>query len=148
MLKILLCRAALTLTVSAFALASAHAQVNKCTVAGQVVYQAEPCAAGGEKVNVSGAGKADANAPGANYYKKEAGRLAHKERVENAILSREVFIGMTADEVVQSWGKPIRVNVSVTAKGRDEQWVYGRVAGMDQAVYLTNGEVRNIQGTQ
>lgn len=147
MLKILLCRAALTLTVSAFALASAHAQVNKCTVAGQVVYQAEPCAAGGEKVNVSGAGKADGNASGANYYKKEAGRLAHKERVENAILSRKVFIGMTADEVVQSWGKPHKINTSVTAKGRDEQWIYRRAEAADQYLYLTNGELRSMQGS-
>jgi hypothetical protein len=128
--------------------ATSHAQINKCTVEGKVVYQSEPCVAGGEKVNVSGAGKADANASGANYYKKEAERLAWKERVENAIYNKQVIVGMGGEEVVQSWGRPHKINTTVTAKGRDEQWVYRRAGGADQYLYLTNGELRSMQGAQ
>ena len=125
-----------------------HAQIYKCTVDGKVLYQAEPCATGSQTVNTSGAGQADGNAAGANYYKKEAARLAWKERVENAIYNKQVIVGMNEEEVVQSWGRPHKINTTVTAKGRDEQWVYRRAGGADQYLYLTNGELRGMQGAQ
>ena len=127
---------------------TAHAQSYKCTVEGKVLYQAEPCATGSQTVNTSGAGQADGNAAGANYYKKEAARLAWKERVENAIYNKQVIVGMNEEEVVQSWGRPHKINTTVTAKGRDEQWVYRRAGGADQYLYLTNGELRGMQGAQ
>lgn len=52
-----------------------------------------------------------------------------------------VSIGMTADQVHAScWGKPERVNKTITARGKHEQWVYGR-----SYVYLENGTVTSIQ---
>lgn len=52
-----------------------------------------------------------------------------------------VSIGMTADQVRAScWGKPERINQTITARGKHEQWIYGR-----SYVYLENGTVTSIQ---
>jgi len=52
-----------------------------------------------------------------------------------------VSIGMTANEIYAScWGKPRRVNETVTARGRHEQWVYG-----GGYLYLDNGVLTSIQ---
>jgi hypothetical protein len=52
----------------------------------------------------------------------------------------EVSIGMTADQVQLSWGKPKRVNASVSAQVDREQWVYG-----SQYLYMQNGVLRSMQ---
>ena len=54
---------------------------------------------------------------------------------------RGVDIGMTADAVRKSsWGKPQKVNSTITANGRHEQWVYG-----GGYLYLDNGVLTSIQ---
>lgn len=56
--------------------------------------------------------------------------------------NRGVSIGMTAEQVLQSnWGKPQRVNETLTAGRRHEQWVYGG----SNYLYLENGILRSIQ---
>lgn len=133
------------------------AQVNKCKVDEKIVYQATPCATGGETVNLSGAGHGDSASTGSSYYKKEAERMAkdeavetaqrnRTERVQAAIAAKEVIIGMTAVEVVSSWGKPTSINQTITGANSSEQWVYrrGRVAGT-QYVYLTDEVVTAVQ---
>lgn len=53
-------------------------------------------------------------------------------------------IGQTAEGVRKScWGKPARINTTVTAGGTHEQWVYGT-----GYVYLTNGLVTAVQTTR
>jgi ATPase subunit of ABC transporter with duplicated ATPase domains len=54
----------------------------------------------------------------------EAYVQAHPEYRE-AILAKKVGLGMSADDVIASWGKPDHVNTTVTAFGKHEQWVYG-----------------------
>jgi hypothetical protein len=57
-----------------------------------------------------------------------------------------VWIGMTADQLVASWGRPIDINRTTTSAGTDEQWVYGTRGFMaDAYVYLENGRVTAIQ---
>jgi hypothetical protein len=52
-----------------------------------------------------------------------------------------VSIGMSKEQVYAScWGRPRKVNETITAGGRHEQWVYG-----GGYVYLTNGTVTSIQ---
>jgi hypothetical protein len=53
-----------------------------------------------------------------------------------------VGVGMTRDQLYAScWGRPARINVTITAEGRREQLVYrGR-----NYVYLTDGVVTAIQ---
>ena len=123
--------------------------INKCMgPAGQVVYQDAPCD-GAKSVDTSGAGKGDPNSPGSAYWKREAAKNARGVKVQNAVASREIFIGMTADEVVQSWGKPTRINSTVGSYGKHEQWIFDRGAiGRAQYVYFENGVVRSMQSPE
>lgn len=124
----------------------AIAQAFKCTVDGKLVYQGTPCSTTGEHVNLSGAGKSDITSSSATYWKKESARLDRKEKVESAIQNRNVFVGMTAEEALQSWGKPTKINQTLSGTGSSEQWVYRRDGYIEgQYVYLTNGVVQSIQ---
>ena len=122
------------------------AQAYKCKVDGKTIYQGTPCPDGGEKVNMLGAGHADPSSPVTNYYRREGARLDRQEKTDEAINLGKVAIGMTSDHVVQSWGKPTKINKTINASGTSEQWVYdrGRI-GQSQYVYLSNGVVTSIQ---
>ncbi|MEL4180220.1 hypothetical protein [Roseateles sp. PN1] len=124
------------------------AQPYKCTVNGKVVYQDAKCD-GGVNVNVSGAGAADFNSPSAQLVRREL-EAAHREKViGDAMRDGRVIVGMTAEEVVRVWGRPTKINQTITASVVSEQWVYRREKiGDDQYVYLSNGFVRTIQTTR
>ncbi len=119
------------------------AQVNKCKVDEKIVYQATPCATGGETVNLSGAGHGDSASTGSSYYKKEAERMAKDEAEKRP---RESY-GVSGhrrrghhrhDSEWSVWGAT-SINQTITGANSSEQWVYrrGRVAGT-QYVYLTD----------
>jgi hypothetical protein len=52
----------------------------------------------------------------------------------------EVSMGMTADQVRLSWGKPQRINATLTSQNQQEQWVYGK-----QYLYMQNGVLKSMQ---
>lgn len=55
-----------------------------------------------------------------------------------------VRIGLNAEGVLKScWGKPRKINVTTTAAGRTEQWVYN-----DEYLYFTDGLVSAIQNSR
>ncbi|WP_243374601.1 hypothetical protein [Geotalea sp. SG265] len=59
----------------------------------------------------------------------------------NAIANGKIFIGMTKDEAVASWGKPQDINRSAGSWGINEQWVYG-----DRTyLYFKNGRLTSWQ---
>lgn len=62
---------------------------------------------------------------------------ADAERIAQGV----VWIGMTHEQLRESWGSPRDVNTTTTAAGKSEQWVYGD----SQYVYLENGRVTAIQ---
>ena len=47
------------------------------------------------------------------------------EEIKKLLTNKEVRIGMTAEQVIRLCGKPNRINESVNARGKTEQWVYG-----------------------
>lgn len=122
--------ALLGLCIVAFA-NSASAQLYKCDTAGKTVYQEKPCdGAGGKKLNI----------------RKEAPPGSHEARVQAAIAKGEVFPGMAEQEVLQSWGRPTRINRSVRANSVSEQWIYERGdVGSNQYLYLENRVLTSIQ---
>lgn len=123
-----------------------HAQAFKCKVDGKVVYQGLPCASEGSKVNLSGAGETAENSPATSYLKREGARIDFEEKVDVAIRNQRVFVGMSANDVIRSWGKPTSVNKTVIASTVSEQWVYSRGnIGDNQYVYLRNGIVDAVQ---
>lgn len=117
----------------------------KCkTPDGKIVYQDQSCA-GGEKVDLSGAGEADLNSSGATYWRGEVARQERGRRAAQAIAQGQIFVGMTAQEAHRSWGAPTRVYRSVGPYGTHEQWVYDRGRFRAQYVNLQNGVVSSIQ---
>jgi hypothetical protein len=118
----------------------AFAQTYRCTVDGKVVYQQSRCA-NGVAVDTSGAGTANTTSPGAIQANREVAQYKRKQRVEEAIANGQIFIGMTAAEVRQSWGNPTSINRTHTANSTSDQWVYGSGA----YAYLADGVVTAVQ---
>lgn len=66
----------------------------------------------------------------------QAGQAEKKER-----RSRDVLIGMYKEEVLESnWGRPGKINTTITARGTSEQWVY-----RGGYLYFENGVLTAIQ---
>jgi heme/copper-type cytochrome/quinol oxidase subunit 2 len=62
------------------------------------------------------------------------------------ILRRKLTIGMTAEMVIASWGKPNTIeNKEVTAKGKKTRWIYGTPRKGAQYLWFTNNELTKIQ---
>jgi hypothetical protein len=59
------------------------------------------------------------------------------EEIKKLLTNKEVRVGMTAEEVIRLCGRPNRINESVNARGKDEQWVYGS----DIYLYFQNGSL-------
>jgi len=61
-------------------------------------------------------------------------------KVWRAIEKSEIYIGMTKEMVLMSWGSPKDVNRTITRWGVREQWVYD-----SQYLYFENGKLTTIQ---
>lgn len=124
---------------------SAVAQgVYKCAGAnGQTTFQQAPCAAGGgTKVDVR-VNVMEGRPAGDRQVRSDAER---NTRMRSLINQRRIAIGMTEDELVQSWGNPAKINSDLYAGGRvSKQWIYQRGSGGDQYVYTDGGLVTAIQ---
>ena len=65
-------------------------------------------------------------------------------RVQEAIVNKQVMLGMTAAQVRESWGEPDDINRTMTRWGTHEQWVYG--PGLTATyVCLDDGIVTSLQ---
>jgi hypothetical protein len=62
----------------------------------------------------------------------------------NDIADKRVWVGMTADQAISSWGKPQKRNKTVVQSGTHEQWVYPS----DQYLYFENGTLTSLQQSQ
>lgn len=41
-----------------------------------------------------------------------------------AIKGHEIFIGMSKNEVIQSWGRPIRIDIAGNPRNENERWIF------------------------
>lgn len=67
------------------------------------------------------------------------------EEVKESVLEGKVFIDMTKEQVLASWGKPDDINRTVTKFGTHEQWVYNYGIGINTYLYLENNVVTSWQ---
>jgi hypothetical protein len=67
--------------------------------------------------------------------------LPLNEEGKNSLRKHEIWIGATADMAVLCYGKPEKINKTITEAGTSEQWVYS----LDQILYVESGVVRSIQ---
>lgn len=87
--------------------------------------------------------QAEARARAAGATKARLAKLTARygSEIGSKILEEKVWIGMTADMLLESWGKPTSINSTITSQGTREQWVYG----LGQYVYLEGRKVTAIQ---
>jgi hypothetical protein len=64
--------------------------------------------------------------------------------IKRAVTDRKVQIGMTSEQVLLAWGRPEKINETIRASSREEQWIY---AGSSY-LYFTNGTLVTIQRTR
>ena len=62
-------------------------------------------------------------------------------KIQKLIKKHQVEIGMTKAQCRKSWGRPEEINVTTTAYGRHEQWVYN----MRSYLYFDDGILTSIQ---
>ena len=75
-----------------------------------------------------------------------------QEKVKNAIMDNEIFIGMTEAQLLASRGNPCDINRTVTQSGAKEQWVFahnkfnfGWCSIASVYVYIEEGKVTSWQ---
>ncbi|MDH4230686.1 MAG: hypothetical protein OEW04_01500 [Nitrospirota bacterium] len=61
----------------------------------------------------------------------------------NTIAEKKIHIGMTAEQVRAAWGKPYKINTTLTGNTTHEQWVMHEY-GSDY-VYFENGVMTSLQ---
>jgi hypothetical protein len=64
--------------------------------------------------------------------------------MKKTILENKIRIGMTAEQVTLSWGKPRTINRSVGAWGVHEQWIYGGGTNL----YFENDRLTSFQDSR
>ncbi len=64
-------------------------------------------------------------------------------RVRRAIQARDVVLGMTREEVANSWGEPVQRDLAGTGKRGHERWIYGSQYSLNgsRVVIFENGRV-------
>lgn len=142
--------------------AGASAEIYKCKGSnGKLVFSDRKCATDAEGVDVRGefeAASEEAAQSGlrrgeqemlSDYYKRRerlrkaaaerAERAQQRMRFNRAIEDGKIMVGMTEEDVLEAWGRPTKVNTSLNASGRREQWVYRHTTSSTQYVYFQNG---------
>jgi hypothetical protein len=66
------------------------------------------------------------------------------DQIKQAVLDRKLQIGMTTEQVMSAWGRPLRVNETIRATSREEQWIYSESVYL----YFRNGTLTTIQRTR
>lgn len=58
-----------------------------------------------------------------------------------AVRKSDILMGMTKDDVLESWGKPMRVEVAGNPRYQNERWLY-RMNGASKYIYFESGQVQ------
>ena len=61
----------------------------------------------------------------------------------NTVADKKIYAGMTADQVKAAWGKPYKINSTITGNTEHEQWVMHEYG--NDYVYFDNGIMTSLQ---
>jgi len=61
----------------------------------------------------------------------------------NTIADNKIRVGMTTDQVETAWGKPYKINTTITGTSQSDQWVMNKNG--DTYIYFDNGILTSIQ---
>ncbi|MBF0209084.1 MAG: hypothetical protein HQK53_19670, partial [Oligoflexia bacterium] len=68
-------------------------------------------------------------------------------REEVAVRNREIFLGMSKELVMQSWGRPLKIDVAGDPVRENERWLFYSYGG-PKYVYFESGRVRGWASKQ
>lgn len=148
----------LAITLMCLSQMSSAGSVYKCQTASGMAYQSSPCAKGAKKVASAcnqnkGYGFNQPSHVNFNGESCEDKRIAANKADDIAKAKREAArkaelalpeptIGMTEKQVgTGKWGWPNKVNRTINASGKSEQWIYDGIGYL----YFTNGILTSIQ---
>lgn len=66
--------------------------------------------------------------------------FSDKDRVF-AVRTQDILLGMSKGDVLESWGKPLRVEVAGNPRNENERWLY-RMNGASKFIYFESGQVQ------
>ncbi|OMH38841.1 hypothetical protein [Motiliproteus sp. MSK22-1] len=69
---------------------------------------------------------------------RQKAEAARQKKFQQLIHRNSIGVGMNPQQVIDSWGKPFRINPFSESI---EQWIFQRRDGRDQIIYLENGKV-------
>ncbi len=78
---------------------------------------------------------------GRGFIAEPKGQLATANERMFAIEKQDIMMGMTKDDVLGSWGKPLQVEVAGNPRNENERWLY-RMNGASKYIYFESGEVQ------
>lgn len=58
-----------------------------------------------------------------------------------AVKRHDILLGMKKNEVLDSWGKPVRVEIAGNPRNENERWLYN-MNGASKYIYFESGEVQ------
>lgn len=81
-----------------------------------------------------------------NEYLSSKGYISKKDNMENlrdelAIDNQEIIVGMSKDSVIQSWGRPMRIDVAGNPNNENERWLFYNY-GKQKYVFFEKGKVK------
>lgn len=76
---------------------------------------------------------------------KEYKEKGFTDREINSIKNSQIFIGMSKDALLESWGSPDKINRTLTQYSDSQQWIYYRGYQRTQYVYLKNNVITTIK---
>lgn len=78
---------------------------------------------------------------GRGFITEPKSQLATANERMFAIEKKDIMMGMTKDDVLGSWGKPVQVEVAGNPRNENERWLY-RMNGASKYIYFESGEVQ------
>ena len=63
------------------------------------------------------------------------------KKTARAVVAHEVFVGMSAEAAVESWGYPVKKNISEIGGKKEEQWIYPAAGNRNNYIYVSNNKV-------
>ena len=75
------------------------------------------------------------------FVEEEKATIASERERGFAVRGQDILIGMTKNEVVESWGKPMRIEIAGNPSYENERWLY-RVKSGQKFIYFEGGQVQ------
>ncbi|WP_408097761.1 hypothetical protein ACJVC5_02275 [Peredibacter sp. HCB2-198] len=75
------------------------------------------------------------------FLEEEKDEYVNSKERAFAVSKQDIVLGMTKNEVVESWGKPLRIEIAGNPVNENERWLY-RMRNGQKFIYFESGQVQ------